>query len=67
MGDTVRRRQNTEASVAASNFHLSSDDGCIIGVLVSDGGQVVPVRMTPDVANEMTRNMLKSAQAASCC
>ncbi|GEP57712.1 hypothetical protein [Reyranella soli] len=59
--------QSLAFNIASSNFHLCADDGCIIGVLVGDGGQVVPVRMTPDVANEMTRNMLKSAQVASSC
>jgi len=38
-----------------------------IGSLIDDGGQVVPIRMRPDVANEMTRNMLKTAQVASAC
>jgi hypothetical protein len=54
-------------NVASSNFQRCADDGYIVGSLVDDNGQVVPIRMRPDVANEMTRNMLKTAQAASAC
>jgi hypothetical protein len=54
-------------NIASSTFRLSADDGYIVGALVDDGGQVVPVRIRPDVANEMTRNMLKTAQPASAC
>ena len=54
-------------NVAASTFRLCTDDGYIVGSLVDDEGQVVPIRMRPDVANEMTRNMLKTARTASAC
>jgi hypothetical protein len=54
-------------NIASTTFRLCVDDGYIVGTLVDDGGQVVPVRMRPDVANEMTRNMLKTAQVASAC
>ena len=54
-------------NIASSNFQLCADDGYIVGSLVGDNGQVVPIRMRPDVANEMTRNMLKTARAASAC
>ena len=54
-------------NIASSTFRLCADDGYIVGTLVDDGGQVVPVRIRPDVANEMTRNMLKTAQVASAC
>ena len=54
-------------NIASSNFRLCADDGCIVGSLVDDAGQVVPIRMRPDVANEMMRNMLKTARAASAC
>lgn len=54
-------------NVAASTFRLCADDGYIVGSLVDDNGQVVPIRMRPDVANEMTRNMLKTARVASAC
>jgi hypothetical protein len=54
-------------NIAASTFQLCANDGYIVGSLIDDGGQVVPIRMRPDVANEMTRNMLKTAQVASAC
>jgi hypothetical protein len=54
-------------NIASSTFRLCADDGYILGALVDDGGQVVPVRLRPDVANEMTRAMLKTAPIASAC
>ena len=54
-------------NIASSTFRLCADDGSIVGSLVDDDGQIVPIRMRPDVANEMTRNMLKTAQVASAC
>lgn len=38
-----------------------------MGSPVDNDGQVIPIRMRPDVANEMTRNMLKTARVASAC
>ena len=54
-------------NIASSAFRLCADDGYIVGSLVDDDGQVMPIRMRADVANEMTRNMLKTAQVASAC
>ena len=54
-------------NIASSNFRLCADDGYIVGSLVDDDGQVVPICMRPDVAHEMTRNILKTARAASAC
>jgi hypothetical protein len=54
-------------NIASSTFRRCAGDGYIVGSLVDDDGQVVPIRMRPDVANEMTRNMLKTAQVASAC
>ena len=42
-------------------------DGFIVGVLTDERGQSAPVRLRADVANEMTRNMLRAAPAASAC
>jgi hypothetical protein len=53
--------------IASANFQLCANDGYIVGTLIDDVGQVVPIRMGPDVANEMMRNMLKTAQVASAC
>jgi hypothetical protein len=54
-------------NIASSNFRLCPEDGYIVGSLVDDNGQVLPICMRPDVANEMTRNMLKTARVASAC
>lgn len=54
-------------TIAASTFRLCADDGYLVGSLVDDDGQMVPIRMRPDVANEMMHNMLKTARAASAC
>jgi hypothetical protein len=53
--------------IASADFRMCTDDGYIVGSLVGESGQVVGIRMRPDVANEMTRNMLRSAPVASAC
>jgi hypothetical protein len=54
-------------NIASADFRMCTDDGYILGSLVGEGGQVVGIRMRPDVANEMTRDMLRSARVASAC
>jgi hypothetical protein len=54
-------------NIVSADFRMCADDGYILGSLVGEGGQVVGIRMRPDVANEMTRNMLRSAPVASAC
>ena len=54
-------------NVASSHFRICDEAGTIVGALVSEGGQVVDIRMRADVANQMTRNMLRSARPASAC
>jgi hypothetical protein len=54
-------------NVASANFRICDEDGTIMGSLVGEGGQVVGIRMRADVANEMTRNMLRTARAVSTC
>ena len=55
-------------NIASSDFHgCALTTATILGSLVGEGGQVVGIRMRPDVANEMTRNMLRSARVASAC
>ena len=53
-------------NIASADFRMT-DDGYIVGSMVGDGGQAVGIRMRPDVANEMTRNMLRVAPVASTC
>ena len=54
-------------NVASTDFRMCDDDGTILGSLVGEGGQVVGIRLRQDVANEMTRNMLRTARVASAC
>lgn len=54
-------------NVAAANFTTCDEDGTIMGSLVSDGGQVVGIRLRADIANAMTRDMLRTARTASTC
>jgi len=54
-------------NVTSANFRMCEEDGSILGSLVGDGGKVVGIRMRPHVANEMTRNMLRSARVVSTC
>ncbi|MGZ3338276.1 MAG: hypothetical protein ACXU9B_00745 [Reyranella sp.] len=60
--DTIRGAMN----IASADFRMA-DDGCIVGSMVGEGGQAVGIRMRPDVANEMTRNLLRAAPVASAC
>lgn len=64
--DSEDDRQAT-LNIASSTFRLCADDGCIVGALVADDGQTVPIRMRRDVANEMMRNMLKMARVSGAC
>ena len=59
--------QSLAFNVTSSSFQLCADDGSIVGALVGDGGQIVPVCMKPIVANEMMHNMLKASRVASSC
>jgi hypothetical protein len=54
-------------NVVSSNFCEHGEGRYIVGTLVDDGGRVVPIRLTPDVAWELTRNLLKAARVASAC
>ena len=54
-------------NVKSTNFRMCDEDGTILGSLVGEGGQVVGIRMQPHVANEMTRNMLRTARVVSTC
>ena len=54
-------------NVASSAFQMNSDAGYIEGALVGDSGEVVGIRMCPEVACQMTRAVLLTAPAASTC
>jgi len=75
-GEMARRRQeegdeqgpdSTTLNVAFAEFQLSPNDAYIEGALVGDSGQIVGIRMCPEVACQLTKAMLMTAPAASRC
>jgi len=51
-------------NVASTAFQLNQDAGYIEGALVGDSGEVLGVRMSPEVACQMTRAVLNTTPAA---
>lgn len=51
-------------NVASGAFRLDEADGSVTGALISNSGDVVDVRMQPDVACQLTRALLLAAPAA---
>jgi hypothetical protein len=54
-------------NVAFAEFQVSPTDAYIEGALVGDSGQIVGIRMCPEVACQLTKAMLMTAPAASRC
>src|SRR5690242_20049095 len=54
-------------NVAFAEFQPSPTDAYIEGALVGDAGQIVGIRMAPDVACQLTKAMLMAAAPASSC
>jgi hypothetical protein len=54
-------------NVASAAFQLNARAGYIEGSLVGEDGEVVGIRMCPEVACQLTRAMLMSAPAVSRC
>jgi len=54
-------------NVAFAEFQLSPTDAYIEGALVGDSGQIVGIRMAPEVACQLTKAMLMTTPAASSC
>jgi hypothetical protein len=54
-------------NVTFAEFQLSRDDDYIEGALIGDSGEIVGIRMHPEVACQITRAMLMTAPAASSC
>lgn len=50
--------------VSSSAFQVNPGDGSIMGTLVSDSGEVVGVRMRPEIACQLTRDLLLAATAS---
>lgn len=54
-------------NVTFAEFQLSRDDHYIEGALVGESGEILGIRMHPEVACQITRAMLMTAPAASSC
>ena len=54
-------------NVAFAEFQPSPTDAYIEGALVGDAGQIVGIRMAPEVACQLTKAMLMAAPSASSC
>ena len=54
-------------NVTFAEFQQSPTDSYIEGALVGDSGQIVGIRMAPEVACQLTKAVLMSAPAASRC
>jgi len=54
-------------NVTFAEFQLSRDDDYIEGALIGESGEIVGIRMHPEVACQITRAMLMTAPAASSC
>jgi len=52
-------------NISSAAFKLSAADGYVLGALAGNAGEVVGIRMCPDVANQMTRAMLLTLPAMS--
>lgn len=61
-GTTAVQCRPIEVSSAA--FQVNPDDGSIMGALVSDAGEVLGVRMRPEIACQLTRDLLMAAPAS---
>jgi hypothetical protein len=67
LGDEEATPRSDTMNVASAAFQLNQDAGYIEGALLGDAGEVVGIRMCPEVACQLTRAMLMSAPAASTC
>ena len=65
--DEDAQEEPAAMNVASVAFRMSAQDGCLLGSLIGVDGEVVGLRMRPDVANEMTRAMLLTIPPASTC
>ena len=75
--DEMARRRHEEGdeesvasptlNVAFAEFQLSPNDAYIEGALVGDSGQIVGIRMCPEVAAQVSKAMLMTAPAVSSC
>lgn len=54
-------------NLAFGEFRLSPTDSYIEGALVADSGQIIGIRMCPEVAYQLSKAILMTAPAASSC
>jgi hypothetical protein len=66
-GDEEESAPSGALNVTFAEFQLSRDDDYIEGALIGDSGEIVGIRMHPDVACQITRAMLMTAPATSSC
>jgi hypothetical protein len=66
MGDAPQPASGA-LNVAFAKLQLNPTDAYIEGALVGDSGQVVGIRMCPEVACQLAKAMLMTAPAASRC
>lgn len=52
-------------NVASAAFQMNNDAGYIEGALVGDGGEVVGIRMHPEIAAQVTKAVLLTSPPAS--
>lgn len=62
-GDS-RTIQCRPIDVSSAAFQVNPGDGSVMGALVSDAGEVVGVRMRPEIACQLTRDLLMVATAS---
>lgn len=60
----TRTIQCRPIDVSSAAFQVHPGDGSIMGALVSNAGEVVGVRMRPEVACQLTRDLLMASPAA---
>lgn len=59
-----RTIQCKPVDVSSAAFQVHPGDGSVMGALVSNAGEVVGVRMRPEVACQISRDLLLAAPAA---
>jgi hypothetical protein len=67
LGEHEESAPSGAMNVTFAEFQLSRDDAYIEGALIGDSGEVIGIRMHPEIACQITRAMLMTAPAASSC
>lgn len=63
--DGSKTIQCRPVDVSSAAFQVHPGDGSVMGALVSNAGEVVGVRMRPEVASQITRDLLLATPAAN--